>query len=142
VKDLVEQVVHLQEQYFDGKIEINVPDDTYVEFDKGYLNRSLVNLVKNATQAIPEEVGGLIQVMAFLKDDQLVIHVQDNGCGISSEQAEKIFTPYFSTKVIGMGLGLPIVKSMIESGGGTIDFESEPGKGTLFIIVLPAVQSA
>ncbi len=77
-----------------------------------------------------------------MKEEQIVIQVQDNGCGISTEQAEKIFTPYFSTKVIGMGLGLPIVKSMIESGGGTIDFESEPGKGTLFTIVLPAVHRA
>jgi signal transduction histidine kinase len=72
----------------------------------------------------------------------VVIQVKDNGTGISSDQAEKIFTPYFSTKVIGMGLGLPIVKSMIESGGGNIFFESELGKGTLFTIVLPAAHSA
>jgi signal transduction histidine kinase len=102
----------------------------------------LVNLIKNATQAIPEDNEGLIVVSAFYQEENVVIQVNDNGTGISDEQAEKIFTPYFSTKVIGMGLGLPIVKSMIESGGGTIFFESELGKGTMFTSVLPAVHSA
>ena len=58
VKELISQVVLLQEQYFDGKIEIEVEEDLFLEFDKGYLNRSLVNLVKNAIQAIPEDVEG------------------------------------------------------------------------------------
>jgi len=142
VKNLIEQVVLLQEQYFEGKIEINIQDEIQLEFDKGYLNRSLVNLIKNATQAIPEDIEGYIVVSAFYQEENVVIQVKDNGTGISSDQAEKIFTPYFSTKVIGMGLGLPIVKSMIESGGGNIFFESELGKGTLFTIVLPAAHSA
>lgn len=142
VKELISQVVLLQEQYFDGKIEMEVEEDLFLEFDKGYLNRSLVNLVKNAIQAIPEDVEGWVKVSAYCEDDHIKLHVEDNGSGISSEQREKIFTPYFSTKVIGMGLGLPIVKSMIESGGGTIDFESEPGKGTKFTIVLPSSHPA
>ncbi|MFY8021236.1 MAG: ATP-binding protein [Bacteroidia bacterium] len=142
VKELIAQVVLLQEQNFDGKIEMEVEEDLFLEFDKGYLNRSLVNLVKNAIQAIPEDVEGWVKVSAYRHEENIILHVEDNGSGITQEQKEKIFTPYFSTKVIGMGLGLPIVKSMIESGGGTIDFDSEPGKGTKFTIVLPSSHSA
>jgi two-component system nitrogen regulation sensor histidine kinase NtrY len=63
--------------------------------------------------------------------------VKDNGCGIDEEQKANIFMPYFSTKVIGMGLGLPIVKSMIESGGGDITFSSLLGVGTTFLVRIP-----
>jgi signal transduction histidine kinase len=115
-------------------------EDVHIWFDAGYLNRTLTNLIKNACQAIPEDREGLIEVKVLPENDFLLISVKDNGTGITEEQKEKIFMPYFSTKVIGMGLGLPIVKSMIESGGGTISFESELNVGTTFNIRLPLRQ--
>jgi signal transduction histidine kinase len=134
---LLDQIVHMQEQTFDGKIRYSCAPNTQIWFDSGYLNRTLTNLIKNACQAIPDDRIGDIEVRVFERKDFLVIEVQDNGTGISREQQDKIFMPYFSTKVIGMGLGLPIVKSMIESGGGSIDFTSTLGVGTTFTVSLP-----
>lgn len=140
VYTLLEQVVHLQMQTFEGKIEMDCKEDVHIWFDAGYLNRTLTNLIKNACQAIPEDREGLIEVKVLPENDFLLISVKDNGTGITEEQKEKIFMPYFSTKVIGMGLGLPIVKSMIESGGGAISFDSELNVGTTFSIRLPLRQ--
>jgi two-component system, NtrC family, nitrogen regulation sensor histidine kinase NtrY len=137
VYNLLDQIVHLQLQTFDGKIEVNCQQELLLWYDASYLNRTLTNLVKNATQAIPEDKEGLINIRVNVDEEWMQIEVQDNGTGISEEQKEKVFMPYFSTKVIGMGLGLPIVKSMIESGGGSIWFETKWGTGTIFKIRLP-----
>ncbi len=137
VHDVLEQIIHLQEQTFEGELKITCDASIEVWFDAGYLNRTLTNLIKNACQAIPDDGVGLVQVRVKMQEDSLVIEVEDNGSGISEEQAAKIFMPYFSTKVIGMGLGLPIVKSMVESGGGSISFVSSLGIGTTFTVKLP-----
>ncbi len=113
----------------------NVTSD--LNFDRSYFSRSIGNIVKNAIQAIPEEVDGIIEIIAEEHTENIVITVKDNGSGMSEEQASQIFKPYFSTKISGMGLGLPIVKNMIESGGGTISFTSTLGIGTIFTITLP-----
>jgi nitrogen fixation/metabolism regulation signal transduction histidine kinase len=140
--ELVSQIVTLHAHQFEGDIQFVIPENTVVEFDKGYLNRILVNLIKNAMQAIPEGRRGCIQINTKLVGPLIQIAVQDNGTGITLSQQEKIFTPYFSTKTVGMGLGLPIVKSMIESGGGHIYFSSEEGIGTVFTIELPLHKNA
>jgi nitrogen fixation/metabolism regulation signal transduction histidine kinase len=138
LNEMIEQVLHLQGQSFEGKLIFNLEEHITLYFDKGYLNRTLTNLVKNAIQAIPEDREGIIEVAVTVNDkNQLHLKVIDNGTGIPKAQQEKIFLPYFSTKVIGMGLGLPIVKSMIESGGGEIWFETEENIGTTFHILLP-----
>lgn len=109
-------------------------------FDPSYFSRSIGNIIKNATQAIPEDSEGKITIEAFENTETVTIVVKDNGSGMSEEQASQIFKPYFSTKISGMGLGLPIVKNMIESGGGSITFQSVLGVGTTFTIVLPKLQ--
>jgi signal transduction histidine kinase len=109
-------------------------------FDPSYFSRSIGNIIKNATQAIPEENEGKISVEASEDTENITIVVKDNGSGMSEEQASQIFKPYFSTKISGMGLGLPIVKNMIESGGGRISFVSVLGEGTTFTIVLPKLK--
>jgi nitrogen fixation/metabolism regulation signal transduction histidine kinase len=106
-------------------------------FDPSYFSRSIGNIIKNATQAIAEDEEGFISIDASENTENIVIVVKDNGSGMSEEQASQIFKPYFSTKISGMGLGLPIVKNMIESGGGSISFQSVLGQGTTFTIVLP-----
>ncbi len=139
--EMIDQVVHLQSPTLEGEITFHCDPELQIYFDPGYLNRTLTNLVKNAAQSIPDDRSGSISIEAAHIDDKVKISVSDNGCGISEAQKEKIFMPYFSTKVIGMGLGLPIVKSMIESGGGEISFTSTEGTGTTFTILLPLNKS-
>jgi two-component system nitrogen regulation sensor histidine kinase NtrY len=92
---------------------------------------------RTAVRPFPEDQQGHVAITARENTENIIITVKDNGSGISPEQAAQIFKPYFSTKISGMGLGLPIVKNMIESGKGTITFTSEPGEGTIFTITLP-----
>ena len=139
--EIIDQVVHLQLQSFEGEITFTCQPDLVIYFDPSYLNRTLTNLVKNAAQAIPDDRKGVIQIIAEETEHRVKITVSDNGSGISESQKDKIFMPYFSTKVIGMGLGLPIVKSMIESGGGEINFSSVEDQGTTFTILLPLNKS-
>ena len=94
----------------------------------------------NANQAIEEQ--GNIQIRTLLEDSDIVIELADDGPGISPEVIENIFDPFFTTKEAGKGtgLGLSIVNTIIESFGGKIYVESEPGHGTVFTIRLPAEQ--
>ncbi|MFI5221154.1 MAG: ATP-binding protein [Bacteroidia bacterium] len=119
------------------EITLNGSETTGINFDRSYLNRSIGNLVKNAIQSIPEGKKGKIDLGFSEHNENVVISVNDNGCGMTAEESEKIFIPYFSTKVSGMGLGLPLVKTMIETCGGKIDFTTKIDEGTKFIISLP-----
>ncbi len=106
--------------------------------DKEQISRVFVNIIKNATQAIPNGVRGKIHVT--LKEEagsKVVVRIADNGSGIPDAVRGKIFTPNFTTKSTGSGLGLAMVKTMVENVKGSITFESEVGKGTTFIITLP-----
>jgi signal transduction histidine kinase len=98
------------------------------------------NLLKNAFQAIPEDRKGMVSIRVEQKQDTLRIALTDNGSGISESERGKIFVPYFTTKGTGTGLGLAMVKQIIENHRGSIDFRSTPGKGTTFIIYLPTVK--
>ena len=108
--------------------------------DRTQLIRIITNLVKNAIQAIPEEQELKSIVVAVKRIDNAVkISVKDNGIGIEMENIEHIFEPKFTTKTSGMGLGLGIIKNIIENYKGTITFETEYGKGTTFIVSLPII---
>ena len=71
------------------------------------------------------------------EDDAALIYISDNGCGIDDKNKQRIFEPNFTTKSSGMGLGLAMVKSMLETYSGSIDFSSEIDKGTEFIVKIP-----
>jgi signal transduction histidine kinase len=103
--------------------------------DPTFLRRALTNLVNNAIQAMPK--GGELQITAQQKKDAVCITVADTGVGIPPEVKAKLFTPMFTTKAKGQGLGLAVVKRLIEAQGGSITFESTMGKGTKFMITLP-----
>lgn len=106
--------------------------------DRTQLIRIITNLVKNAIQAIPEDQETKTIVVTVQHDnEQVTIVVQDNGLGINPDNQEYIFEPKFTTKTSGMGLGLGIIKNIIENYKGTITFESEMGKGTTFKVTLP-----
>lgn len=109
----------------------------YINADKNQMIRVLTNLIKNATQAIPEDKAGIIELSLLVEGATAVVKVKDNGTGIPPEVMDKIFVPNFSTKTEGMGLGLAMVKNIVESFDGAIRFETVQGEGTVFSISLP-----
>jgi nitrogen fixation/metabolism regulation signal transduction histidine kinase len=113
------------------------PQPFYIMADEKQILRVMNNLVKNSVQAIGKDENGLIAISIVKQDDNFSVSITDNGCGIPSDMTSKIFTPNFSTKTEGMGLGLAMVKSIIENSGGSIRFESEEGRGTTFTFSLP-----
>jgi signal transduction histidine kinase len=108
-----------------------------VNADKTQLLRVFNNLLKNSVQAIGNKEEGKIDISVTMEQKNYLIIITDNGSGIPTEKTDKIFTPNFTTKTGGMGLGLAMVKSIIESTGGKIWFESEENIGTSFYITLP-----
>lgn len=108
--------------------------------DREHMLRVLNNLLKNAVQAIPEGRDGRIAVVARSDGGHAIVEVRDNGMGIAEDVRERIFSPSFTTKSGGMGLGLAMVKRMVEQAGGTVRFESTEGEGTRFIVELPLIK--
>jgi two-component system nitrogen regulation sensor histidine kinase NtrY len=110
------------------------------KIDRTQLIRIITNLVKNAIQAIPENQENKAVCVNIKKvSGNVVITVADNGNGIAPEDINRIFKPKFTTKTSGMGLGLSIIKNIIENYNGTITFESQKGKGTTFKVSLPII---
>jgi len=106
-----------------------------IKADKDQIKRAFLNLTTNAIQAM--ENGGTLTVSTKQREGFVEISFKDTGTGISKENMEKIFTPFFTTRAKGMGMGLPICKKFIESHGGVIQVESEVGGGTTFTVKLP-----
>jgi nitrogen fixation/metabolism regulation signal transduction histidine kinase len=111
--------------------------ELYAFLDKTQLIRIVTNLVKNAIQATENEENPLINVEIISKGSKIKIVVSDNGKGISEEVKDLIFEPKFTTKTSGMGLGLPMIKNIIEAYDGAISFTSNKGAGTVFTVILP-----
>jgi signal transduction histidine kinase len=117
------------------------PQGITVYADREHLMRVFSNLLKNAIQAIPEGTKGHIHVEMKREANHVSVSVRDNGVGISEDAAARIFTPNFTTKTGGMGLGLAMVKNMVEQAGGTVGFSSRTGEGTTFTVVLPLYEA-
>ena len=108
-----------------------------IQFDRDHLNRIITNLLKNAVQSIPDNRDPEIKVKLYQNNDIVYIEVEDNGAGIDEVISQKIFEPKFTTKTSGMGLGLPMVKNIIEVYQGSISFQTNINKGTIFKISFP-----
>lgn len=134
-KQIIERVTAL---YPEQQIEF-VCNDQEVEIygDRDQLVRVMNNLINNSFQAIPEERKPEIKVQVTKNTGELRISVTDNGVGIPPDQGDLVFEPRFTTKTKGMGLGLAMVKNIIDGFHGQIWYESEAGKGTSFHISLP-----
>jgi len=117
--------------------EVRGIDMAIIKGDENQLIRVFNNLLKNSSQAIPEDRVGVIQVLLTQDDSNYLIEIKDNGKGIDPSQYDKIFTPNFTTKSSGSGLGLAIVKNIMKNHGGSIRFESKVGVGTSFFLVFP-----
>lgn len=122
------------ENYIDFSAE---KQEIIAKLDRTQLIRVVTNLVKNAIQAIPEGQTPYINVNVSAYDNDVVILISDNGSGISEENIEKVFEPKFTTKTSGMGLGLAMVKNIVETYNGSITFNSEKDKGTIFKVTFP-----
>ena len=142
VNEIVEAVARLFQAQFQAQgreaIYCQMQLDRYLgpmAADPELLHRALSNLVLNAMDAMPN--GGTLTLRTRRDDGKVVIEVCDTGSGLTREECERIFTPYYTSKQHGTGLGLAIVQSVVSDHGGRISVQSEPGKGTTFVIELP-----
>jgi two-component system, NtrC family, sensor kinase len=104
--------------------------------DEGEMRRALANVINNAHEAIKE--AGEVRLSTTRVDGRVEVSVSDTGCGIPPEQKGRIFEDFFSTKSSGTGLGMGIVKKVMERHGGAVSLESEVGKGTRIVLSFPA----
>ncbi len=143
---LVLDVLELFEKGLDTTIQIaclkKITPEIWVKMDPEYLHQILWNFLLNAADAIAatDAASGTITVSAYpAKKHFACIQIEDTGCGISPEEIDSIFNPFFTTKAKGTGLGLSVAHRIMESYDGRIDVESEPGRGTSFTLTLPAI---
>ena len=115
--------------------EVPGADGVEVSVDRDLFKQAVLNVVVNAIQAMPE--GGELRFEASASKDTAEIRISDTGSGIPPDLKEKIFRLYFTTKTGGSGIGLAMTFRIVQLHDGTIDFSSEPGKGTTFVIRLP-----
>ena len=138
IKDSILSVVDLFKK---SQTEINFSinsehENAFVSADKNEFIRVFNNLIKNAIQAIPKNQEGIIKIDILSENKNWKISITDNGVGIPKNSKNNLFVPNFTTKTTGMGLGLAMVKNIIDGIGGQIWFESEENKGTTFFILL------
>ncbi len=100
------------------------------------------NLISNAVEAMPDGGTLTISVIENRQEGTVTVSVQDSGVGMTPEQQNHLFQPLFTTKARGIGLGLVVVQNLTQANGGSVEVQSEPGKGTLFTITLPSDDSA
>jgi len=139
LRDLVGEIVDLaRPQAAAANIKVLVEqeaDGAAVRVDADLLKQAVLNVVVNAMQAMPE--GGDLRFESSVNEDTAEIRVTDTGTGIPDNLRDEIFRLYFSTKKEGSGIGLAMTFRIVQLHDGTIDFTSEPGKGTTFLIRLP-----
>jgi len=136
--NVVEVVKHATEIFSENYIDFTAEKTKIIaKLDKTQLIRIVTNLVKNATQALSSKENPEIKINVFKENENVIITVKDNGIGIEEAHKNKIFEPKFTTKSSGMGLGLPMIKNIIEAYKGEITFISEINKGTTFRVSLP-----
>lgn len=143
LNEIINDLLYFYNDTFtDKNIELNVhlsPDISLIPLDRLKIRQALINIFSNAVDAMTD--GGILRVESIEKEKDgkhyIVVTVRDSGPGIPEDVKKKIFEPFYTTKVHGLGLGLTLTKNVVEAHGGEIEIESEVGKGTTFIISLP-----
>jgi two-component system sensor histidine kinase PilS (NtrC family) len=115
-------------------LQMNLDKEVTILFDPTHFTQILWNLLKNAVQAI-QDTGEITIDLKPSRTDKVYLTVKDTGVGIPPKDHHHIFDPFFTTKPEGTGLGLSILHRLIDANNGMIDFESIPGKGTIFTVV-------
>jgi signal transduction histidine kinase len=129
-KKMIERKIVLERKY--------APEMPTIKAVGDQIRQVFLNLIQNAEEAIPE-TGGKIVIATQVTGDDIIVRIQDNGCGIDPEIMSSIFEPFFTTKsaVKGTGLGLSVSYGIVKRHGGKIDVESKPGEGATFTVTLP-----
>jgi len=141
--ELIRAVVEPYRHGLEGRIDVRneaTGSLPRVYVDRTLVSRALANIVENALHAMPGQ--GSLTVTARQSGASVLIDVTDTGVGMDREALARVFEPYFSTKTTGTGLGLPIARRNIELSGGTIQVDSEQGRGTRVTISLPVVAAS
>ena len=144
LKNLVEKAMDFIKEQLPSEISINmeVPEDIEANLDPKRIRQVFINLISNSVHAMME--GGVLTIKAWesIEDGEKLLYflVQDTGHGISKQDVNKIFDPFFTKKAVGegSGLGLSISHSIIEQHGGRIEVESVLDKGSKFTVILPS----
>jgi signal transduction histidine kinase len=125
------------------KLVVESSPELFIRADSGHLKQVLINLVRNGADAIDGEGKVTLRARATRallegrETDAVILEVMDTGNGISPEAEKRLFDPFFSTKETGTGLGLPIAARIVEKHGGTLQYQTQPGHGTTFGVILP-----
>lgn len=141
--DLTKAVVALFDNDEDVavKLELNASEAIFVNADKEMILRVLNNLISNGIQAVALNVKPAIVISIESDSENCYVRISDNGSGIPKEQIQTIFEPYFTTKSTGTGLGLAMVKQIIENHGGSIEIEKTSESGTSVLFTLPKLEA-
>jgi two-component system sensor histidine kinase FlrB len=128
-----------------AKVNIRLSEnDCTILANKNALTGAIQNLVHNALQAtdLTKVDQTIINIQIYSQNNIAYISVKDNGCGISSNHIEKIFEPFYTSSIKGTGLGLAVVKSVVEAHQGKVNYLSKPGEGAHFCIKLPLLSQS
>jgi signal transduction histidine kinase len=131
----------IRPQLTGNKVEVRLSTDQQPAigmFDDSSIRGALLNVMLNAIEAMPS--GGTLGIHIGRTPEMLLLEITDTGRGITEEEANKIFEPFYTTKAQGLGLGMPYARKMIEQHGGSISLTSRHGEGTKVFVSLPAAQ--
>ena len=118
------------------RVAVNADTDSVnIRVDRDLMKQAILNVVVNAIQAMPQ--GGELRIECAVAEEDAEIRISDTGVGIPPELRDKIFRLYYTTKPDGSGIGLAMTFRIVQLHDGAIDFTSEPGKGTTFVLRLP-----
>ncbi len=139
--NLIDSLKHVTSLYaLNEKLQIRMHTDhdkIMIQADRTQINRLFTNLLQNAIQSVPEERNARIKIATSVNEEKILVSITDNGKGISADMLNKIFTPNFTTKSSGTGLGLAMCKGIVEKSNGNIWFETIEGESTTFFVQLP-----
>ena len=143
--NIVESVCYTVDLFRNNEENVNIDfsstlNKAMVMVDKEMVGHVFNNLLKNAIQAIPEGRKGMIIVKIYHNVTDVIISITDNGVGIPEKNRDKLFNVNFTTKTKGMGLGLLVVKNVVDQAKGKIEFRSENGDGTTFLVSFPLIK--
>ncbi|MGI8583412.1 MAG: sensor histidine kinase [Chitinophagaceae bacterium] len=144
VFNLNDSIKHVSSLYSaNDKLQIAIfpnKEKIMIKADKTQINRLLTNLIQNAIQSVPENRNAQIEIATKDSDDKVLLSVKDNGTGIPEQMTDKIFTPNFTTKTSGTGLGLAMCKGIVEKLEGRVWFETKENEYTVFYVELPVYE--
>ncbi len=139
ITEVLQNITQLFIQNSNCEINLQAETSLFILADKDQCIRIFTNLLKNAEQSIPENRKGKIDILLNSDTEFIMIEIRDNGAGIPENIQDKLFTPNFTTKTTGTGLGLAMVKNSVTSFNGKIDFKTELNVGTTFMLLFPKI---